>query len=101
MAQVQLTVSMDVDLKRLFDLRCAEYGMSANAAFNDLAEGWAKRIYIPLYIGKETDLTDYNLFHRLRADADRGETPELTMEEIVDEIYKCRAERTAEGQKHS
>ncbi|MBP5645378.1 MAG: hypothetical protein J6W95_05565 [Bacteroidales bacterium] len=49
---------------------------------------------------KERQREDKKWFDRMRARAERGETPDLTMEEIIAEIAQARAERHAkEGAK--
>lgn len=63
MTQVSMTVRMDSQLKSTFDALCEELGMSANTAMNIFAR------------------------------AEKGETPDLTMEGIDEEIRLARQER--------
>lgn len=92
MAQVSMTVRMDSQLKASFDALCAEFGMSANTAMNVFANAVVQQRCIPFIIrsGKDDFL---DAFRELRTRADAGLTPELTMEEIDDEIRQARAER--------
>lgn len=94
MAQVSMTVRMDSQLKSKFDELCAGFGMSANTAMNVFANAVVQQRCIPFIIGVQRD--DFmEAFQDLRARADAGLTPELTMDEIDEEISKARAERRA------
>lgn len=96
MAQVSMTVRMDSLLKQRFDLLCSEFGMSANTAINVFARAVVQRGRIPFEIksDKASALEEsYNAFKTMRFRAEKGETPDLTMEEIDEEISKARAKR--------
>ena len=96
MPQVSMTVRMDSQLKHRFDALCAEFGMSANTAMNIFAKAVVQRGKIPFEI--RSDREEYlekaqEAFKALRRRAENGETPDLTMEEIDEEIRKARAEK--------
>ncbi|MBQ7490891.1 MAG: type II toxin-antitoxin system RelB/DinJ family antitoxin [Bacteroidales bacterium] len=96
MTQISMTVRMDSQLKKLFDKLCAEFGMSANTAMNIFAKAVVQRRKIPFEIraDKETSYIDPMLaFQEMRRRAEAGETPELSLEEINDEISKARSGR--------
>ena len=92
MAQTSMTVRMDSQLKQMFDALCAEFGMSANTAMNVFARAVVQRRCIPFEIKAEKK-EDYSAWEQLWARAERGETPELTMDEINEEIKKARTEK--------
>ena len=98
MAQVSMTVRMDSQLKAKFDALCAEFGMSANTAMNVFANAVVQQRCIPFIIksGKDDFL---DAFKEMRARADAGLTPDLTMEEIDEEIRQARAERRKQATK--
>ena len=96
MSQVSMTVRMDSLLKQRFDSLCAEFGMSANTAMNIFAKAVVQCGKIPFEIKSERASVleqSYAAFKVMRERAENGETPELTMEEIDEEIQKARAAR--------
>ena len=101
MAQVSMTVRMDSLLKQQFNELCNEIGMSANTAINVFVNAAVKTKGIPFKISsqpiEDNVLRDFNEFRRQVAASDR---PELTMEEINEEIRLARLER-AEREKAS
>lgn len=103
MAQVQVTVSMDAQRQQQIERYCALSGVSRDSAFNNMIDMWEKQIYLPWIVDferKEKQREDEKWFDEMRARAERGETPDLTMEEIIAEIAQARAERHAkEGAK--
>ena len=92
MAQVSMTVRMDSQLKASFDALCAEFGMSANTAMNVFANAVVQQRCIPFIIRAERNEFS-KAFREARARAEFGLTPDLTMEEIDEEIRQARAER--------
>lgn len=98
MAQVSMTVRMDSQLKARFDALCAEFGMSANTAMNVFANAVVQQRCIPFIIksGKDDFL---EAFKEMRTRADAGLTPDMTMEEIDEEIRQARAERRKQATK--
>ena len=96
MPQVSMTVRMDSLLKQQFDALCAEFGMSANTAMNIFARAVVQQGKIPFEIKSERAIyleKAQEAFKAMRAWAESGNTPDLTMEEIDEEIRKARAER--------
>lgn len=96
MSQVSMTVRMDSQLKKMFDALCVEFGMSSNTAINIFARAVVQRRRIPFEIRAEREtsyLESYAAFRKMRERAERGETPDLSIEEIDEEIRKARAER--------
>ena len=98
MAQVSMTVRMDSQLKAKFDELCAQFGMSSNTAMNVFASAVVRKKKIPFEIeGEEADAykKGWNAFHKIRQMAENGQLPQLTEEEINEEIRLYR-ERPAE-----
>lgn len=94
MAQTAMTVRMDNQQKIEFDRLCEQFGMSANTAINIFVKAVIRSKSIPFSIkAKEEDEVTRKAretFKRLRAAAERGETPELTLDEINAEIREAR-----------
>ena len=94
MAQTAMTVRMDNQQKAQFDKLCEQFGMSANTAINIFVKAVIRSKSIPFSIQvKEEDEVTAKAkaaFKELRAKADRGETPELTLDEINEEIREVR-----------
>ena len=93
-----MTVRMDSSLKSAFDFLCAQFGMSANTAMNVFAKAVVQRGKIPFEIrgDKAYDTTEnegLTAFRALRMMAEAGMFPELTDDEINEEIRKARRER--------
>ena len=98
MAQVSMTVRMDSALKASFDELCSQFGMRANTAMNIFAKAVVQRGKIPFEIrGDKPVVTEENeglkAFRKIRALADSGAFPEMTLEEINEEIRKARNDR--------
>ena len=96
MSQVSMTVRMDSQLKTMFDSLCAEFGMSSNTAINVFARAVVQRRRIPFEIKAERESLysdGYAAFLKMRERAEQGETPDLTIEEIDEEIRNARAGR--------
>ena len=95
MAQTAMTVRMDNQQKAQFDKLCEQFGMSANTAINIFVKAVIRSKSIPFSIQakeEEDELTAKAkaTFKELRAKAERGETPELTLDEINEEIREVR-----------
>ena len=95
MAQTAMTVRMDNQQKAQFDKLCEQFGMSANTAINIFVKAVIRSKSIPFSIQakeEEDEVTEKAkaAFKQLRAKADRGETPELTLDEINEEIREVR-----------
>ena len=96
MAQVSMTVRMDSGIKASFDALCAEFGMSANTAMNIFAKAVVMYRKIPFEIkaSQPTDsLKGIEAFREIRKMAESGQLPDLTLDEINEEIRLAREER--------
>ena len=94
MSQVSMTVRMDSQLKTIFEALCSEFGMSVNTAINVFARTVVQRRCIPFVIranDKKSVPERMAAFRSIREWAENGNTPELTLEEINEEIDKTRA----------
>ena len=98
MAQVSMTVRMDSGLKSSFDSLCSQFGMSANTAMIIFAKAVVQRGKIPFEIrgdkpvaAEESD--GLKAFRTLRAMAEGGSFPDLSLEEINEEIRASRRAR--------
>ena len=93
MAQVSMTVRMDAGIKAQFEELCSQFGMSVNTAMNVFANAVVRKRKIPFEItakpSEDDVLNDFYAFRREVAASDR---PELTMEEINEEIRLAREE---------
>ena len=86
MAQVSMTARMDDSLKSSLDALGSQIGMSANTAKNVFAMAVVQRGKIPFEIrGDKTESTSDGLkaFKELRAMAESGRFPEMTLDEIT------------------
>ena len=96
MAQVSMTVRMDSNLKQSFDALCNEFGLSANAAMNVFAKAVVMYRKIPFEIkAPEVDNSMKSLaaFKKIRKMAENGQLPDMTLDEINEEIRLAREER--------
>jgi antitoxin component of RelBE/YafQ-DinJ toxin-antitoxin module len=75
-----------------FDSLCEQFGMSANAAVNVFINTVVRRREIPFKISAEEDLTGKRALEAFLS-ADRSDRPEMTLDEINEEIRKARQER--------
>lgn len=95
----QMTITLDPLQQQRMERYCALSGVSKDKAMDEMWDMWVRLIYIP-----QTDYIEIaerrrkamDAFRRQREKVERGETPELSMEEIIDEIKKIRAERRSE-----
>ena len=95
MAQVSMTVRMDAQLKQKFDALCAHFGMSANAAMNIFANAVVVYRKIPFEIKapeKDESMKELEAFRKIRRMAESGKFPELSLDEINEEIRLVREE---------
>ncbi len=98
MAQVSMTVRMDSQLKQNFDALCARMGLSANAAMNIFANAVVMYKKIPFEIKAEPEkesMSALESFLEIRKMAESGQFPDLTLDEINEEIRLAREERAA------
>lgn len=86
MSQVAMTVRMDNQQKAQFDRLCEQFGMSANTAINIFVKAVIRSQSIPFQIkAQDNDAATakaYSAFKWLRAAAERGETQDMTTDEI-------------------
>ena len=96
MAQVSMTVRMDSGIKASFDALCAEFGMSANTAINVFAKAVVMSRKIPFEIKaspKSDTMTGLEAFQQIRKMAESEQLPDLSLDEINEEIRLAREER--------
>ena len=97
MGHVSKTVRMDSKLKATFDALCAQFGMSANTAMTVFAKAVVQRGKIPFEIRGDvpTDASaaGYTAFSAMRKMAEAGRFPQLSDEEINEEICQARSEQ--------
>ena len=97
MAQVSMTVRMDAQLKQSFDSLCSQFCMSANTAMNIFANAVVMYRKIPFEIKakpKTDSLRELEAFREVRKMAESGQFPDLTLDEINEEIRRTREERS-------
>lgn len=96
MATSAMTVRLDANTKKRFDALCQEFGMSSNTAVNIFVNQVVRTQSIPFTISSEDPKTEtvreraIAALERQRAKAERGETPDLTLDEINAEIREVR-----------
>ena len=91
MAQASMTVRLDNNIKTQFDSLCEQFGMSSNAAINVFINTVVRTQAIPFKISAKDDSARQGLLDLLFAD--RSNRPDLTLDEINEEIRKARQER--------
>ena len=95
MAQVLMTVRMDSQLKQQFNELCNEIGMSVNTAINIFANAVVRTRSIPFRIEApvvQDSMGALEDFRRIRRLAESGQLPDLTLDEINEEIRLAREE---------
>lgn len=98
MAQSAVTVRIDSEIKSKFDELCKQFGMSANTAFNVFVNAVVMHKKIPFEIKAEPERTSMDAlesFREIRRMAEAGQFPDLTPDEINEEIRLAREERAA------
>ena len=99
MAQSAMTVRLDSEMKAQFDSLCEQFGMSANTAINVFVNAVVRSRSIPFSITlpRREKLTTQEkaqkAFDAMRARAEKSTEPELTLDEINEEIRLAREER--------
>ena len=97
MAQVSMSVRLDSQLKKQFNELCNEIGMSVNTAINVFVNAAVKAQGIPFEIKatpKKEPMSGLEAFREMRKMAESGKFPEMTLEEINEEIRQAREERS-------
>jgi len=90
------TVRLESDLKRQFDSICKSMGMNANVAFNIFARAVVKEKGIPFVVetAEKKHRTDAMAsFRALRSVVEQPSFPEISEEEIEQEISAYRSEK--------
>lgn len=94
MSQAAYTIRLDSDLKDRFDTLCEGFGMSASTAFNIFVRTVVRRRRIPFEIEmSEADVVHEEgrrAFLEIRKMAEQGAFPDLTLDEINEEIQLAR-----------
>ena len=97
---------MDADIKKKFDELCTNFGMSANTAFNVFARTVVKQERIPFEVVSEKELARREanrrfgeIFEELRAEAQRKDLSDMTLDEINAIIHETREQMRKEGKK--
>ena len=88
-----MTVRMDEGLKASFDALCSQMGMSANKAMNSLAQYFVINRRMPsVGMASEDPVHQRGIeaFRAIRKMAEAGELPDLTLDEINEEIRLYR-----------
>ena len=96
MGQVSMTVRRDSQLKQQFNELCNEIGMSVNTAINVFAKAVVKTRSIPFEIKADAvsePMSGLEAFQKMRKMAESGQFPEMTLDEINEEIRLAREER--------
>lgn len=97
MQQSAMTVRIDSQIKSRFDELCVKFGMSANTAINVFVNAVVRTQSIPFSISTTEETPGeraLKAFQHARQSVDRNE-PEMTLDEINEEIRLARAERKA------
>jgi len=94
MSQSAYTIRLDSDLKERFDTLCEGFGMSATTAFNIFVRTVVRQRRIPFEIEMSDRDESFERGRRayleLRRQAEEGRLPDLTLEEINEEIRLAR-----------
>lgn len=103
MPQSAMTVRLDSQMKRRFDELCAQFGMSANTAINVFVNAVVRTQSIPFNISTEgaesshpsTSTERLRGWYQQHLDSLDPARPEMTQEEINEEIRQARADHKA------
>ena len=87
-----MTVRLDSKQKTQFDALCEQFGMSANAAINVFINAVVRTRSSPFKVSAELDETAKRALEAFYS-ADRSDRPEMTLDEINEEIRAARRER--------
>lgn len=98
MAQQAMTVRLDAQMKSQFDSLCEQFGMSSNTAINIFVNAVVRSRSIPFTINVKDEKDEIRerakrAFDAIRARAEASTEPEMTLEEINEEIRLAREER--------
>lgn len=97
MATITFSVRMDEGKKRELDALCENFGMTTSTAINLFANAVLRERKIPFEIKENTDDKEeiarkqaLEAFWAIRDEVQRRGVPEMTMDEIDEEIRKTR-----------
>jgi len=93
MAQTAMTVRVDNNIKMQFDSLCEQFGMSANAAINVFINAVVRKREIPFTISAKDEDSIRKRALETFYSTPRDNRPEMTLDEINEEIRKARQER--------
>jgi addiction module RelB/DinJ family antitoxin len=97
MAQSDLTISLDNQIKTKFESLCEQLGMSVNTAINVFMKAAVRTGGFPFPLEMNTDdLVRHRAiaaFRQARMIAESDPNPEMTLDEINEEIRAARRER--------
>ena len=97
MSQSAYTIRLDSDLKERFDTLCEGFGMSATTAFNIFVRMVVRQRRIPFEIELSEKDESYErgrkAFLEIRRQAEAGRYPDMTLDEINEEIKLARKGR--------
>ena len=89
-----MTIRVDEQLKKSFDLLCDEFGLSNSAAFNLFMKAVVRERRIPFEIKaaseSEIRLQGWEAFMRMRKSALASDAAEMTLDDINEEIRAVR-----------
>lgn len=92
-----VTFRVDEQLKKNFDLMCDQFGLSNSAALTLYMKAVVRERKIPFEIKAESETEirqkGWEAFQRMRESAAESGVPELSLEEINEEIAAARNER--------
>lgn len=97
MSQSAYTIRLDSDLKNRFDTLCEDFGMSATTAFNIFIRTVIRKRKIPF----EIEISEKDAIHEegrkafweIRKMAEQGAFPNMTLDEINEEIRLAREKK--------
>ena len=92
MAQTAMTVRVDNNIKKQFDALCEQFGMSVNAAVNVFINAVVRTRSTPFTVRADDDQVRQRALETFYS-TPRDNHPEITLDEINEEIRKARQER--------
>lgn len=97
MSQATISIRVDQNLKKNFDLLCDAFGLSATAAFNIFMKAVVREKRIPFEIRVDSTESPRQLaidaFESMHRTISESSLPEMSLEEINTEITAARNER--------
>ena len=97
MSQTTMSIRVDSDLKQKFDVLCDEFGLSITSAFTIFMKAVVRENKIPFEIKSDENAEIIEIrnkarqsFLEIRRMAENGKLPDLTLDEINEEIRLAR-----------